>query len=311
MRRLLRTLILLTLSLSLLLLPVSALAAGGGSSGQGCSQPFSTSCQGRYLLSPDSGCGWTEVDVSGSDCIGRNCADANCADPDGCRADRQSTACRGDECADADCAAASCPNGNQGVSPATGGYNSWFELLRSYLWSYYDTYSGNSCANAGNRQTLTNYGANYDAYYGAKATVPALAADDEDSGDLLSNYAREVVELVNQERAAEGLAPLSADPDLTDAAGVRADEIRDQFSHTRPDGTSCFTALDATGANYRRAGENIAIGQQSPARVVAAWMDSPGHRANIMNANYSRIGVAVETAGGSYAGYAWAQFFAD
>ena len=125
------------------------------------------------------------------------------------------------------------------------------------------------------------------------------------------DYADEVISLINMERASAGLSPLIIDDTLTQAANVRCGEIMNQFSHTRPDGSSCFTALQQAGAIYRKAGENIAIGQSTPARVVADWMDSPDHRENIMDPGFNRIGVAVLPAGSSYGGFAWAQFFAD
>lgn len=124
----------------------------------------------------------------------------------------------------------------------------------------------------------------------------------------ISEFAQAVVELVNEERAKEGLSPLSIDQSLCEAAEIRAAEIQESFSHTRPDGTSCFTALDEVGASYRKAGENLALGQSSPEQAVRDWMNSPGHRKNIMNSAYSRIGVAVQAAS---RGYAWSQFFAD
>ena len=128
----------------------------------------------------------------------------------------------------------------------------------------------------------------------------------------LEGYAQQVLDLVNQERAKENLPSLSLDPNLAAAAQIRAGEISLSFSHTRPDGSSCFTALTEAGATYNKAGENIAIGQNTPEEVVADWMASPGHRDNIMNANYSRIGIGVEeSADNQYGGYAWTQFFAD
>ncbi len=106
-----------------------------------------------------------------------------------------------------------------------------------------------------------------------------------------SSYAEQVVKLVNQERAKEGLAPLSIDKNVEKAATVRAKEIQSSFSHTRPNGSSFATALNESGVSYRGAGENIAWGQKTPENVVTAWMNSPGHRTNIMNANYTKIGV--------------------
>lgn len=104
-------------------------------------------------------------------------------------------------------------------------------------------------------------------------------------------YVERVVELVNEERAKEGLTPLTLDTKVTAAAQVRAKEIVTSFSHTRPNGSSFSTALKEQNISYRRAGENIAWGQKSPEVVVNAWMNSSGHRANIMNSGYTSIGV--------------------
>lgn len=123
------------------------------------------------------------------------------------------------------------------------------------------------------------------------------------------SYLEQVVHLVNLERAKEGLAPLTLEADITDAAMVRAKEIQASFSHTRPNGSSFATALKEAGVSYRSAGENIAWGQKTPEIVVDAWMNSSGHRANIMNPNYSRIGVGYLTnaSGTPY----WVQLFAN
>lgn len=104
-------------------------------------------------------------------------------------------------------------------------------------------------------------------------------------------FIKQVVELVNIERAKEGLSPLSVDENVQAAAMVRAKECEQSFSHTRPNGTSFSTALKEQNVSYRRAGENIAWGQKTPEEVVAAWMNSSGHRANIMNPNFTSIGV--------------------
>ncbi|MGN1250415.1 MAG: CAP domain-containing protein [Candidatus Spyradocola sp.] len=123
----------------------------------------------------------------------------------------------------------------------------------------------------------------------------------------VSEYAQEVVRLVNVERKKAGLAPLTMDATLSAAAQVRAQEIDVSFSHTRPDGTSCFTVLKEFGISYRACGENIAKGSPSPARVVEGWMNSAGHRANILNENFTAIGVGVhaDAAGTLH----WAQLF--
>lgn len=140
-------------------------------------------------------------------------------------------------------------------------------------------------------------------------TPSATPAPSEDAGEApgVSEYAQEVVRLVNIERERAGLAPLTMDATLSAAAQVRAQEIDVSFSHTRPDGTSCFTVLKAFGIGYRACGENIAKGSPSPARVVEGWMNSAGHRANILNENFTTIGVGVhaDAAGTLH----WAQLF--
>jgi len=125
-----------------------------------------------------------------------------------------------------------------------------------------------------------------------------------DSG--LSAYAQEVVRLVNVERAKYGLSALTVNTKASQAAQVRAAEQARSFSHTRPNGTSCFTALREAGVSYRSAGENIAYGQRTPQAVVSAWMNSSSHRANILGRQFTQIGVGYTTIGGT--AY-WAQFF--
>lgn len=112
--------------------------------------------------------------------------------------------------------------------------------------------------------------------------------------------ANEVVGQVNAERAKKGLGALRISPELTRAAQVRALEITRKFSHTRPDGTSWHTVCrDAYG-------ENIAVGQRTADKVMAAWMTSSGHRANILRASYGSIGVCAVVSGNvTY----WVQLF--
>ena len=106
-----------------------------------------------------------------------------------------------------------------------------------------------------------------------------------------SSQAEQVVKLVNEERTKAGLPALTVNADITTAANVRANEIKRVFSHTRPDGSSFSTALKEQGVSFRGSGENIAWGQKSPEQVMNAWMNSDGHRANILNKNFKNIGV--------------------
>ena len=123
-----------------------------------------------------------------------------------------------------------------------------------------------------------------------------------------SSAASEVVRLTNSARSQNGYAALVEDGALSEAAAVRAREIARSFSHTRPSGASFSSALSESGVSYLRAGENIASGQKSASEVVNAWMNSPGHRANILNSSYSRIGSASVNIDGTLY---WVQLFAD
>ena len=123
-----------------------------------------------------------------------------------------------------------------------------------------------------------------------------------------SSAASEVVRLTNSARGQNGYAALVEDGALSEAAAVRAREIARSFSHTRPSGASFSSALSESDVSYLRAGENIASGQKSASEVVNAWMNSPGHRANILNSNYSRIGSASVNIDGTLY---WVQLFAD
>lgn len=126
------------------------------------------------------------------------------------------------------------------------------------------------------------------------------------SGTYNEDYAWQVLDIVNQERAANGLPALTMDAKLMASAKVRASEITSVFDHTRPDGTSCFTAFPA-GLGWR--GENIAAGQRSPSAVMTGWMSSSGHRANILSSNFKSIGIACIYVPGSQYGYYWVQCF--
>jgi len=120
--------------------------------------------------------------------------------------------------------------------------------------------------------------------------IPAATAADT------AGYAAEVVRLVNAERANDGRRALAnTNSALNAAAQKRAEEIAVKYDHERPDGSSCFTVFTEHGLIFGAAGENIAIGQPTPAWVVTAWMNSPGHRSNILGleANFNYIGVGV------------------
>lgn len=120
-------------------------------------------------------------------------------------------------------------------------------------------------------------------------------------------YIEQVVDLVNAERVKAGLTTLTIDSGIEAAALVRAKETEISFSHTRPNGSSFSTALTEQGVSFRGSGENIAWGQRTPQEVMTGWMNSDGHRANILNPKYTKIGVGhyQNAAGRSY----WTQLF--
>lgn len=120
---------------------------------------------------------------------------------------------------------------------------------------------------------------------------------------------RLVIKLVNDERTQRGLAPLKANPDVSGVAREKSRDMRDRnyFSHTSPTYGSPFEMLRQFGISFRSAGENIAAGQRTAKDVVQGWMNSPGHRKNILNSNYTQIGVGYAE-GGRMRHY-WTQMF--
>lgn len=136
---------------------------------------------------------------------------------------------------------------------------------------------------------------------------PVDPAPDQPEDGAMDAYAKHVVELVNAERAKAGLSPLSVHMAAAGAAQTRSREIETVFSHTRPDGSAFSSVLASAGINFRGAGENIAYGQQTPEQVMETWMNSAGHRANILNSSFTSIGVGhyKNSAGVNY----WTQLF--
>ena len=134
-------------------------------------------------------------------------------------------------------------------------------------------------------------------YPGQRITLPG-------TGDASSEA--EVVRLVNQARSRNGLPPLTENRELSRVARYKSQDMKDRgyFSHTSPTYGTPFQMLRAFGLSYRYAGENIAMGYASPQAVVEGWMNSSGHRANILSPNFTKIGVGY-VAKGNY----WTQMF--
>jgi uncharacterized YkwD family protein len=130
-------------------------------------------------------------------------------------------------------------------------------------------------------------------------------SDSNGDGEL-SQFEQEVVELTNAERSKHGLQPLQMDAELSNVAREKSRDMAasNYFDHNSPTYGSPFDMIQQFGIQYRSAGENIAKGQRSPQEVVNAWMNSEGHRANILNDNFTHIGVGFVEQGNH-----WTQMF--
>lgn len=126
-------------------------------------------------------------------------------------------------------------------------------------------------------------------------TTPTQPTQNNGQASTVNQEASEVIRLVNVERSKNGLAPLKANAELSKVATVKAQDMIDKnyFSHTSPTYGSPFDMMKKFGINYTAAGENIAYGQKTPDEVMNGWMNSSGHRANILNSNFTEIGVGV------------------
>ena len=136
-------------------------------------------------------------------------------------------------------------------------------------------------------------------YPGDKLYIPL-------ADESVTAYENEVIRLVNVERSKQGLKSLDSDWQLSRVARYKSQDMRDNgyFSHTSPTYGSPFEMMKSFGISYRTAGENIAKGQKTPKAVVNAWMNSSGHRANILNSSFTKIGVGY-VKDGNY----WTQMF--
>jgi uncharacterized YkwD family protein/spore coat assembly protein SafA len=136
-------------------------------------------------------------------------------------------------------------------------------------------------------------------YPGQKVYIPTLDS-------TVASYEQQVVDLVNEIRVQNGLKKLTVNWELSRVARYKSQDMHDNkyFSHTSPVYGSPFTMIKNFGISYRTAGENIAKGYQTPQAVVNGWMNSSGHRANILNASYTQIGVGYVKDG-----HYWTQMF--
>ncbi len=136
--------------------------------------------------------------------------------------------------------------------------------------------------------------------------APAQEQKKAEAPKGISQYAQQVIDLTNKERANAGLPALKADAALSNVAQKKSEDMQknNYFSHTSPTYGSPFDMMRDFGISYKTAGENIAQGQRTPQEVVNAWMNSPGHRKNILSQQFTHIGVGYES-GGNH----WTQMF--
>lgn len=204
--------------------------------------------------------------------------------------------------------------GRLAVAPSADGFDAAYYAARypdvaaalgrdpQLLFLHYSRYgkAEGRFGSAAEEQAAINAAAQLAAQRAAEEAAAQAAAQ-----QAQDDYAHRVLALVNQERANNGLAPLEWSTAMEDAVAVRAQEIATSFSHTRPNGSSCFTAIPS-GVPYPH-GENIAAGQRTPEEVMDSWMHSSGHRANILG-NYGHLAVGYIKTNSGY-GHYWVQLF--
>ena len=150
---------------------------------------------------------------------------------------------------------------------------------------------------------------NFTGHSGGNQTeTPSDSQPTEQAGNI-GSYELQVLNLVNEQRANYGLPALNYSTELEAVAYSHSKDMaqNNYFSHTNLAGKSPFDRIKAAGISYRSAAENIAAGQKTPQEVVNAWMNSQGHRANILNSSVTKMGVGIYS-GGSYGIY-WTQLF--
>ena len=192
-----------------------------------------------------------------------------------------------------------------------------YDLFRNYgYFNYEPTYTNNDVqtekAPANYAAETTQAPANYaaettQAPSNERATTETKT--NTTTAPSTSNYERRVVELVNVERQKNGLAPLTLDSAISNVARIKSKDMSDNnyFAHQSPTYGSAADMLTQNGIRYSAWGENIAAGQRTPEEVVNAWMNSEGHRANILASHFTKIGVGYVNNGRPY----WTQMFTN
>jgi uncharacterized YkwD family protein len=205
---------------------------------------------------------------------------------------------------------------------------------------YQDTYNANSSSNSTTTSSDCNTYQNYNDYMNdimnqiagkncpqtpsgdvssqSSGNVPSTSSESVSSSSPSStdsatgtyaDFQNQVLQLVNKERTSRGLNALTLDASLTKTATLKSEDMANlgYFDHNSPTYGSPFDMMKQFGISYQTAGENIAMGQTSPEQVMTGWMNSEGHRANILNASFTKLGVGI--AQDSSGRYYWTQQF--
>lgn len=275
------------------------------------------SSQAPSSQAPSSSCPTTNVSVQkSSSCPGTTASstlkaasyaassqqNASCAQNTFCKANSVCSASQ-KSCAQNSCspsAGQSCTQGSNCLQVVAG--NSGSQSCSDYLNGLLNQLTGKS----GNQSSSGSVSSK-------SASSQAASASASSSGSTAtgaySSFQNQVVQLVNQERTSRGLGALTVDSALTKTATLKSQDMAKlgYFDHTSPTYGSPFDMMKQFGITYRTAGENIAMGQTSPQQVMDGWMNSAGHRANILNSSFTKIGVGV--AQNSSGRYYWTQQF--
>lgn len=204
-----------------------------------------------------------------------------------------------------------CPQnigGNGKICTVSGNCNNWTSLFQNLKNGNCSSASSGSKAPAASSQTPAS-SSKAPASSKQPAPVSSRPASSASAASAYSDFQNQVVQLVDQQRAANGLGTLSVDSALTKTATLKSQDMAKlgYFDHTSPTYGSPFDMMKQFGITYRTAGENIAMGQTTPQQVMNDWMNSPGHRANILNSSFTKIGVGI--ARNSAGRYYWTQQF--
>jgi uncharacterized protein YkwD len=164
----------------------------------------------------------------------------------------------------------------------------------------------------GSRTLFDTYTSDSYDYSGYAATDEELREESNSLAEANMQYYNEVLDLVNAIREEAGVHPLTLDTTLCQAATMRSLEMSysRSFSHTRPNGSNCFSVLDSYAVAHFSSGENIAVGFPTPSDVVNGWKNSPGHYANMVSDSFHKLGVGLsqlQTGSNEY----WTQIFTD